>query len=79
MEDAVRRVVLPAAASGHSSVAEDLVPISPWASCSRSPPAGLESVAALSAVPVLLALGPGSELTSQQLTTLQKEPHAMRI
>ena len=69
MEEAVRRCVLLAASEGHSSVADDLVPISPWAGCARPPPPGT------SAVPVLLALRGGDELTPRMLTTLQ---HALR-
>ena len=65
MEEAVRRCVLLAASEGHSSVAGDLVPISPWAGCSRPPPPGTD------AVPVLLALRRDEELTPRALCTLQ--------
>ena len=65
MEEAVRRSVLLAASESHSSVSDDLIPISPWAGCSRSPPSGVD------AVPVLLALRHDEELTPRALYALQ--------
>ena len=65
MEEAVRSSVLLAASEGHSSTAHDLIPISPWASCSYTPSPNT------AAVPVLLALRAGEELSSRQISTLQ--------
>jgi hypothetical protein len=64
MEDAVVKTVLLAASEGHSSVADDLIPITPWARSARAP-------ARNTAMPVLIALLPGEKLTQQYLSSLQ--------
>ena len=65
MEDAVRASVLEAASDGHSTVYHELVPMTPWASCSRAPRAN-------AAVPVLVALSASDELTPNRLAALHR-------
>ena len=63
MEDAVRQTVLLAAAEGHSSVSNDIIPIMPWVRTKHAPSSG-------TALPVLLALSPDEELTPKMIAAL---------
>ena len=64
MEDSIAKTVLQAASEGHSSLADDLVPVTPWARTARAPPAGT------TAVPVLLAMSANFELTPRDMNSL---------
>ena len=65
MEDAVRQTVLLAASEGHSSITDDLIPITSWESTARAPSSD-------SATPVLVALSADEELSPKRLMALHR-------